>query len=152
MSGTEARLYVSWKHSELDYYIRNVDSFCLQTPKDYVKFRKYVLNIIDWGKNNRLKEIRDSLDNLLEESRRRTSEAAKSRRPPSNDSASSTSRKRKSSSSSKHNGGAKTIQERSGGTPPSTSFQEYNQYDSSVPIPTADSEYAPPPASFQEYN
>jgi hypothetical protein len=56
MNGTEARLYVSWKHDELDYYMTNIDSFLLQKPKDYIELRKYVRNIIDWGKGNRLKE------------------------------------------------------------------------------------------------
>ncbi|KAH7321945.1 hypothetical protein BKA65DRAFT_529115 [Rhexocercosporidium sp. MPI-PUGE-AT-0058] len=46
MNGTEARLYVSWKHDELKYYTRKVDSFLLQKPKDYTEFRKHVLNII----------------------------------------------------------------------------------------------------------
>jgi len=88
MSGTEARLYISWKHNELDYYMRKVRSFALQRPKDYVEFRKHVRNIIDWGEDKRLKQIQESLDNLLEESRR-TSEVAKSRPPPSDNSASS---------------------------------------------------------------
>ena len=70
MNGTEARLYVSWKHSDLDYYMQKVDSFLLQKPQDYIEFRKYVRNILDWGKDNRLKEIRESLDTLLEESRK----------------------------------------------------------------------------------
>jgi hypothetical protein len=34
MNGTEARLYISWKHNELDYYIQKIDSFLLQKPKD----------------------------------------------------------------------------------------------------------------------
>lgn len=97
MSGTEARLYVSWKHSELDYYMRKIDSFLLQKPKDYLEFRKYVLNIIDWGKDKRLNEIRDSLDSLLEESRHRASEAAKSRQPPLEGSETSRGKKHKSS-------------------------------------------------------
>ncbi|KAG9237037.1 hypothetical protein BJ875DRAFT_454745 [Amylocarpus encephaloides] len=62
MNGTEARLYISWKHDELDFYMRKVDGFLLQSPEHYLKFRKYVRNIIDWGKDKRLKEIRDSLD------------------------------------------------------------------------------------------
>jgi len=95
MSGTEARLYISWKHDELKYYMANVESFLLQDPEHYLKFRKYVRNIIDWGKDKRLKEIRDSLYNLLEESRRETSEVAKSRPPPSDDSISSYRHKRK---------------------------------------------------------
>jgi hypothetical protein len=61
----------------------NVESFLLQKPKDYLEFRKYVRNIIEWGKERRLNEIRDSLDTLLEETGKRTSEAAKSRQPPS---------------------------------------------------------------------
>ncbi|KPM39861.1 hypothetical protein AK830_g6709 [Neonectria ditissima] len=89
MNGTEARLYISWKQNELDYYMANVDSFLLQDPEHYVKFRKYVRNIIDWGKGGRLEGIRKSLDSLLEESRKTASAAAKSRMPPSVDSASS---------------------------------------------------------------
>jgi hypothetical protein len=97
MSGTEARLYISWKHDELQYYMRNVESFLLQDPEHYLKFRKYVRNIIDWGKDQHLKEIRELLDNLLEESRRKTSETAKSRPPPPGGSASNSEHKRKAS-------------------------------------------------------
>ncbi|KAK0628624.1 hypothetical protein B0T17DRAFT_478615, partial [Bombardia bombarda] len=64
MNGEVARLYVSWKHSDLDYYMQKVDSFLLQKPQDYIEFRKHVKNIIDWGKDTRLKEIRESLDTL----------------------------------------------------------------------------------------
>ncbi len=70
MNGTEARLYISWKHNELDYYMRRVKSFSLQEPEQYVAFRKYVRNIIDWGKDERLNKIRDSLNSLLEENRK----------------------------------------------------------------------------------
>jgi hypothetical protein len=112
MNGTEARLYISWKHNDLDYYMRKVDSFLLQKPKDFVEFRKYVRNIIDWGKDKRLKEIRDSLDSLLEENRKTASQLAKSRPPPSSDdSASSSSQKRKTSSSRARNSKAKSVQE-----------------------------------------
>ncbi|KAL2757741.1 hypothetical protein ACRALDRAFT_2016829 [Sodiomyces alcalophilus JCM 7366] len=101
MSGTEARLYISWKQNELDYYMANVDSFLLQDHEHYLKFRKYVRNIIDWGKGRRLKQIQDSLETLLEESRKRASAGAKSRMPPSADSgggSSSSSKTRKTSS------------------------------------------------------
>jgi hypothetical protein len=99
MNGTEARLYVSWNHNDLDYYMGRVKSFLLQEPEHYIEFRKYVRNIIDWGKDKRLNEIRASLDRLLEEGRKTTSEAAKSRQPPSNGSATSNGKKHKSSSS-----------------------------------------------------
>jgi hypothetical protein len=79
-------------------YMASVNSFLLQRPDHYVEFRKYVLNIIDWGKDKHLKDIRRSLDSILEEGTRKTSEAAKSRRPSSDDSASSSSRKRRASS------------------------------------------------------
>jgi len=65
MSGTEARLYVSWKHNESDYYMVNVGSFLLQEPEHHIEFRKCVRNIVDWGKEKRLDEIRDSLDSLF---------------------------------------------------------------------------------------
>lgn len=110
MSGSEARLYISWKHNELDCYMRKVDSFLLQKPNDYLKFRKYVRNIIDWGKGKRLNEIRDSLDSLLEESKTRTSEAAKSRQPPSNDSATSSSKRQKSSPSPRNSSRPSSVQ------------------------------------------
>src|SRR6266699_3289681 len=76
----------------------NIRSFLLQEPEHYIEFRKCVRNIIDWGKDKRLKEIRSSLDILLEESRMRTSEAAKSRQPPSDGSAASSGKRHKSSS------------------------------------------------------
>ncbi len=79
MSGTEARLYISWKHNQLDYYMANINCFLLQKPEHYLEFRKIVLNIIDWGRDTRLGAIRDSLDSFLEESRQRASEAARSR-------------------------------------------------------------------------
>ncbi|KAF5707389.1 hypothetical protein FMUND_11147 [Fusarium mundagurra] len=86
MSGTEARLYISWKRNELDYCMANVDSFLLQDPEHYHKFRKYVRNIIDWGRGGQLEGIRKSMDSLLEEIRKTASAAAKSRMPPSVDS------------------------------------------------------------------
>ncbi|CAK7200512.1 hypothetical protein SEUCBS139899_003208 [Sporothrix eucalyptigena] len=83
MNGSEARLYISWKHDELNYYMTDVESYLLRRPDDYIMFRKMVLNIIDWGKNERLSSVKTSLDSLLDEARKRTSEAAKSRKMPS---------------------------------------------------------------------
>ncbi|KAI1464045.1 uncharacterized protein F4812DRAFT_453164 [Daldinia caldariorum] len=59
-NGSEARLYISWKQNEVDYYI-----FLLQDPGHYLELRKYVRNIIYWGKGDRLNGIRKSLDALL---------------------------------------------------------------------------------------
>ncbi|KXX74018.1 hypothetical protein MMYC01_209885 [Madurella mycetomatis] len=115
MNGTEARLYVSWKHNELDYYMANVKSFLLQDPEHYIEFRKYVRNIIDWGQDKRLKDIRNCLDSLLQESRKRTSEAAKSRQPPSDGSAAGSGKKPRSSSSRKTSSRSNTVQGRGRG-------------------------------------
>jgi hypothetical protein len=176
MSGTEARLYISWKHDELNYYTQKVDSFLLQSPEHYLKFRKCVRNIIDWGKDKRLKGIRDSLDSLLQEDRKTASQLAKSRPQPLDDCASS-SHKRKGRG---RNSRAKGVQEHpssEANDPPSASFpennegesfvqtrtadcvcapsyaQENNQDDVSLHVSAADIVYAPPPSvCFQEYN
>ena len=67
--------------------MQKVKSFLLQEPEQYVEFRKHIRNIIDWGKDKRLEEIRKSLDSLLE-NKKVASQLAKSRPPPSDDSAS----------------------------------------------------------------
>ncbi|EEU47520.1 uncharacterized protein NECHADRAFT_35677 [Fusarium vanettenii 77-13-4] len=64
MSGTEARLYVSWKENERDYFMAHVDSFLLQDPEHHAKFYNFVHNILDWGRGERLEQIRSCLDNL----------------------------------------------------------------------------------------
>ncbi|KAH8910561.1 hypothetical protein BR93DRAFT_923259 [Coniochaeta sp. PMI_546] len=60
MNGTEARLYISWKQTELDYHMASVKSFLLQDPQHYVEFRMYVLNIVDWERTNGCKRSRSS--------------------------------------------------------------------------------------------
>jgi hypothetical protein len=57
--------------------MQKFSSFCLQKPKDYLEFHKYVRNIIDWGIDRRARVIRDSLGSLMEEGRQRASQAAK---------------------------------------------------------------------------
>ena len=112
MNGTEARLYISWKHDELNYYMQRVDGFLLYKPNDYIEFRKCVRNIIDWGRDTRLQDIQKSLESLLEENRKTASQVAKSRPPPLSDDAVSTiSQKRKSPSSRGSNSKAESVQE-----------------------------------------
>jgi hypothetical protein len=72
MNGTEARLYISWKHDKLNYHIQGIECFLLQRPDHYLEFYKHVQNIIDWGKDTRLKQIQQSLDRL-EKDRKRSS-------------------------------------------------------------------------------
>ncbi|WAO86968.1 Hypothetical protein NCS54_00426000 [Fusarium falciforme] len=66
---TEARLFVSWSQDDQNYFMAEIDSFLLHRPKDYIEFYKYVHNIVDWGRGERLKRIRESLDLLQEEKR-----------------------------------------------------------------------------------
>ncbi|CAK7212967.1 hypothetical protein SCUCBS95973_001639 [Sporothrix curviconia] len=79
MNGSEARLYISWKHDERNYYMADADCYYLRRADDYIRFRKTARNIVDWGKNDRLHSIRKSLDALIEEARKQTSREAKSR-------------------------------------------------------------------------
>ncbi|KAK7926785.1 hypothetical protein PG985_003783 [Apiospora marii] len=79
-----ASLYVSWSSDKLKYYMRDVDyRFDLENPEKYVLFRRYVKNILDWGKGPRLREIQEAFDFLLEEDRKRASAQARQRPPPS---------------------------------------------------------------------
>lgn len=109
MNGSEARLHISWKHNEMDYYMAGVKSFLLQEPIHYIELRKYVRNIIDWGKDRRLNEIRASLD-LLEESKNRDSETAKSLQTPSDTPATSRGKKHKPSSSRRNSSRSESAQ------------------------------------------
>jgi hypothetical protein len=99
INSTLAEPYVSWKQNE-SYYMQLVDTFHYQDPDQYIWFRNTVGNIIDWGKNERLTEIRNSIDSLLEDHKRRISEAAKSRSPPLNDDPGSDKRRKAPRSSS----------------------------------------------------
>ena len=82
VSNETARLYISWKHDELEYYTNSVRSYLLSDPQHYLSFRKHVRNIIDWGKDRRLKEIQTAIDTLVEEERKASSALAKARPPP----------------------------------------------------------------------
>lgn len=72
MNGQDARIYVSWKQDELNYYMTNVDSYALSRPDEYRRFRRMVRNIVDWGRNDRLKAIQKGMDQLLEAAEKRT--------------------------------------------------------------------------------
>ena len=89
-NGSEVRLHISWKYDELKYYMAHVSSFVLQDPEQYLKFYKYVQNIMNWGRTKRLEQIRESLGKLGKGKtlKRRASEV-------SDDSASSGDHKRK---------------------------------------------------------
>ncbi|KFY94042.1 hypothetical protein V500_03454 [Pseudogymnoascus sp. VKM F-4518 (FW-2643)] len=95
MNGSEARLYVTWKHDEVTYHTAIVDSFLLQRPTDFLNFRRYVLNILDWGMGGRLTAIRTSLGHLLQESKKTTLRRDMDRSSPSEEQDGGRARKRR---------------------------------------------------------
>lgn len=94
-----AQLYISWKEEDLDYYLQQVDVFMLSRPEEFKNFRKQVRNILDWGKDTRLKQIRDALDIILAENRKKAADQAKKRQSQSDDPATGSGKKSRSSSS-----------------------------------------------------
>ncbi|KAF2245124.1 hypothetical protein BU26DRAFT_533225 [Trematosphaeria pertusa] len=93
-----AQLYISWREDDLNYYLQQAEAFLLWSPEHFRNFRKQVRNILDWGKDARLQQIRDALDIILTENRKKASEASKSRPPPSDGSSSNNHKRRQSSS------------------------------------------------------
>lgn len=85
MDNNTAQLYISWKEADLNYYLQRVGAFLLSCPEHFKEFRKQVRNILDWGKDTRLTEIKDALDITLEENRKKVTEDTKARQPPSDD-------------------------------------------------------------------
>jgi len=67
MNGTEARLFVSWKEGQ-DFNVQKIRIISLQEADQFLQFRKCVLNIMDWGRNERVESIRTALDLLDENS------------------------------------------------------------------------------------
>lgn len=82
MDQRTATIYVSWRGEELKYFTREVDTFLLKHPTQFLRFRKIVKNILDWGAEKRLEEIRAALDYIIEEDRKAVSLAAKARSQP----------------------------------------------------------------------
>ena len=65
LNGTEVRLYVSWKR-DYKYHMASVENFLLHWLDHCLEFHKYVQNIIDWERNERLQSIQRSLDTPVE--------------------------------------------------------------------------------------
>ncbi|KAF2191730.1 hypothetical protein K469DRAFT_621613 [Zopfia rhizophila CBS 207.26] len=105
-----AQLYISWKEEDLNYFVQRVDSFLLSSPDHFINFRKQIRNVLDWGKDKRLEQIRDALDTILEENRRKAAGLAKAR-PLPDASASSSSQRRKTSSSHGRSRRAQSVQQ-----------------------------------------
>ncbi|KAH8889921.1 hypothetical protein GQ53DRAFT_184525 [Thozetella sp. PMI_491] len=133
-----AQLYISWKEDDLNYYLQRVDAFLLSRPEDFKSFRKQVRNILDWGKDTRLTQIKCALDTILEENRKKATEQARSRQPPSDGSATTTSKKRKSSSSRGNSSRSNSLEGPSGGA--SGAYLEWDETNSRL---AAEQSYPP---------
>ncbi|KAI0877252.1 hypothetical protein GGS24DRAFT_448622 [Hypoxylon argillaceum] len=97
MNATEARLYVSWKQDNTDFYMVKVEAFMLQRPECHLRFRRYIRNILDWSKYKRLREIQESLDFLLKDKREKAPGVIKFDPSPRLSSASESAKRRSSS-------------------------------------------------------
>ncbi|OAL07200.1 hypothetical protein IQ06DRAFT_288957 [Phaeosphaeriaceae sp. SRC1lsM3a] len=82
MSGTEGRLYISWKGDDGEYFTQKVSDYLLQRPQEMLLLRQHALNIIDWGKTERLQQIQSALDAVVEADRLEIKTKAKSRAQP----------------------------------------------------------------------
>jgi CRISPR/Cas system CMR-associated protein Cmr1 (group 7 of RAMP superfamily) len=76
-----AKLFITWRHEDSDYFVLDFKAFLLEDLEHYKQFQKYVKNILEWGRGERLKDIRAALDSLLEEKRETTAKTAKPREP-----------------------------------------------------------------------
>ncbi|CAK7199590.1 hypothetical protein SEUCBS139899_002273 [Sporothrix eucalyptigena] len=83
MDGNLARLLVSWQREDGGYDTARVRDFAVQEPEQYIAFRAYVLNIIDWGRKQRWQQVCAALDILAEERLREAAAGLKARDPPS---------------------------------------------------------------------
>ena len=92
MNSSDARLHISWKANDLKYYTARVRCYQLQEPEQYKRFWNDVRNVIDWGTDQRLCDIRNAIEHLLREGHERA--GAKSRTPPPQDSGSERGTKR----------------------------------------------------------
>ncbi|KAI5918409.1 hypothetical protein F4810DRAFT_575963 [Camillea tinctor] len=72
-----AQLFISWKEGDLNCYLQRVGVFLLASPEDFKEFRKQVRNILDWGKDTRLTQIKIALDTILDEDMKKVARDAK---------------------------------------------------------------------------
>jgi hypothetical protein len=76
-NGREACLFVSWKENDKGggggeaYYMQQIEALIVYKPNDYLVFRRFVRNVLEWGKEHRRAQIGAVLDALREESQRK---------------------------------------------------------------------------------
>ncbi|RMJ19199.1 hypothetical protein CDV36_001112 [Fusarium kuroshium] len=62
MNSAVARLYVTFAWDETRDYVYNFDSLVLEDHKHHEMLYQYIQSIVDWGKSERLQEIRDAIE------------------------------------------------------------------------------------------
>jgi hypothetical protein len=65
MNNSEARLYISWKEGER-YYTQQIEGLLVYKPQDYLVLRRFIRNVLQWGKDYRRPQIGAVLDALRE--------------------------------------------------------------------------------------
>lgn len=98
---TSAALYVTWSVKGSTYYMKRLKRFTLEVPDDYIGLWRCVDNILRWGQETRLHDIRRALDYVIEQDRKAASTAAKGRTPPYEESEDEASQAKESDESEK---------------------------------------------------
>jgi hypothetical protein len=70
MNGTEVRLFASWREFG-EFYTQQIGEFLVSRPQEFIQFRRFVRNVLEWGKDYRRPQIAAALDALREESQRK---------------------------------------------------------------------------------
>jgi hypothetical protein len=71
MNESEARLFVSWKEGDDGsggggYYTQQIEGLLVYKPNDYLLLRRFVRNVLEWGKDRRRRQIGAVLDATLQ--------------------------------------------------------------------------------------
>jgi hypothetical protein len=74
MNGSEARLFISWKEGE-GYYTQQIKGLLVQEPEHYLLLRRFVRNVLEWGKDHRQPQIGAVFDALREQEQTRRKRA-----------------------------------------------------------------------------
>ena len=87
IDGAAANLQVHWYDAENETYcLERIHHYDLNRPEDIQEFQLHIKNIVDWGINSRLNEIRDALDVILmkemKKKQRQMKRSAESLSPP----------------------------------------------------------------------
>jgi hypothetical protein len=80
-SGTEARLFMTWKQAD-GFETQKIQDYMLQRQHELLLLRQHTRNIVDWGGGERLKHIKIALSSIMKANRLVASRTARARTPP----------------------------------------------------------------------